>query len=273
MSIVSTEWLASNFEKVKILDCSWHLPNVSRNSKKEFDNDHLENAIFFDLDDNSDKKSDLPHMMPSKKIWEEIVSSMGISNNDEIVIYDNSDLYSSCRCWFSFIYFGHNPNLVHVLDGGLKKWKLEKRSTTSKINKVNKTKYIALEKKEMIKNKKQIDENIKNKKFKVIDARSKRRFEGKDPEPRKDVKSGSIKNSYCLPFNELITENHTFKNSKDILNKFSSLLGSSYDEEIVFSCGSGVTATVLALAYSMINNKYTPTIYDGSWAEYGKLKL
>ena len=102
MSLVSTEWLASNFEKVKILDCSWHLPNVSRNSKKEFDKDHLENAIFFDLDDNSDKKSDLPHMMPSKKIWEEIVSSMGISNNDEIVIYDNSDLYSSCRCWFSF---------------------------------------------------------------------------------------------------------------------------------------------------------------------------
>ena len=100
-----------------------------------------------------------------------------------------------------------------------------------------------------------------------------RRFEGKDPEPRKDVRSGSIKNSYCLPFNELITENHTFKNSKDILNKFSSLLGSTYDEEIVFSCGSGVTAAVLALAYSMINNKYTPTIYDGSWAEYGKLKL
>ena len=116
-------------------------------------------------------------------------------------------------------------------------------------------------------------ENITNKKFKVIDARSKRRFEGKDPEPRKDVRSGSIKNSYCLPFNELITENHTFKNSKDILNKFSSLLGSTYDEEIVFSCGSGVTAAVLALAYSMINNKYTPTIYDGSWAEYGKLKL
>ena len=72
---------------------------------------------------------------------------------------------------------------------------------------------------------------------------------------------------------DLINENHTFKNSKDILNKFSSLLGSTYDEEIVFSCGSGVTAAVLALAYSMINNKYTPTIYDGSWAEYGKLKL
>ena len=136
-------------------------------------------------------------MMPTKKKWEEIVSSMGISNNDSIVIYDNSDLYSSCRCWFSFIYFGHNPNLVHVLDGGLKKWKLENRTTTNKVNKVNKTKYIALEKKEMKKNKKQIDENITNKKFKVIDARSKRRFEGKDPEPRKDVRSGSIKNSYC----------------------------------------------------------------------------
>ncbi len=73
-----------------------------------------------------------------------------------------------------------------------------------------------------------------------------------------------------MPFNELINKNHTFKEQKEILNKFSNLLSSRYDEEVVFSCGSGVTATVLALAYSLINNKYTPTIYDGSWAEYGK---
>ena len=269
MSIVSTEWLASNFEKVKILDCSWHLPNVSRNSKKEFDKDHLENAIFFDLDDNSEKESDLPHMMPTKKMWEEIVSSMGISNNDSIVIYDNSDLYSSCRCWFSFIYFGHNPNLVHVLDGGLKKWKLENRTTTNKINEVNKTKYIALEKKEMIKNKKQIDENINKNQFNVVDARSRERFEGKVAEPRKNLRSGSIKSSLCLPFSELINDDHTFISRDKILEKFK-LTNFDNNKNVVFSCGSGVTASVLALAYSLINVKYMPTIYDGSWAEYGK---
>ncbi len=273
MSIVSTEWLSYNFEKVKILDCSWHLPNVNRNPRKEFENDHLINAVFFDLDENSKKETNLPHMMPTKNRWEKIVSKLGILNNDEIVIYDNSDLFSSCRCWFTFIYFGHNPKLVHVLDGGLKKWKLEKRPTTKNLKNINQTNYSAIEKNEMIKNKKQIDENIKKKKFNVIDARSRGRFEGTDPEPRKDVRSGSIPNSYCLPFNELINKNHTFKEQKEILNKFSNLLSSRYDEEVVFSCGSGVTATVLALAYSLINNKYTPTIYDGSWAEYGKKNL
>ena len=273
MSIVSTEWLATNLNKVKVVDCSWHLPNLNRNSKNEYDNEHIENAIFFDLDENSDKETELPHMMPSKNKWENIVSLMGISNDDKIVIYDNSDLFSSCRCWFTFIYFGHNPKLVHVLDGGLKKWKLEKRPTSKVIKKKNKSNYIAIEKKEMIKNRKQIDENIKNKKFKVVDARSKARFEGKEPEPRKGVRSGSIPNSYCLPFNDLINRNHTFKEKKEILAKFFNLIGSNQDEEVVFSCGSGVTASVLALAYSLINNKYTPTIYDGSWAEYGKLKL
>ena len=102
------------------------MPNINRNSYKEYTKEHIENAIFFDLEQNSDQNSELPHMLPEKKIWEKIVSSMGISNKDKIVIYDNSDVISSCRCWYTFIYFGHNPKLVHVLDGGLKKWKLKK---------------------------------------------------------------------------------------------------------------------------------------------------
>ncbi len=272
MTIISTEWLSSNFNDVKIIDSSWHLPISKRNSKKEFDRDHIINAIYFDLDYNSNLDSDLPHMMPSKDRWEKIISSMGISNNDKIVIYDNSELFSSCRCWFSFIYFGHDSNLVHVLDGGFQKWKMEKRPTTNEITKISQTNYKAFEKKEMIKNKNQIDENIKKKKFIIVDARSKRRFEGKDPEPRKDVKSGSIPNSRCLPFTEIINKNHTFKNKNEILNKFKELFGSNLNEDIVFSCGSGVTASVLALAYSLINNKYVSKIYDGSWAEYGKMK-
>ena len=118
----------------------------------------------------------------------------------------------------------------------------------------------------------QISKNIDIKEFKLIDARSKQRFEGKAPEPRKDVRGGSIPNSFCLPFGEIINENHTFKDTKKIINKFNSVLNSEISDNVVFSCGSGVTATVLALAYSLINNKYVPKIYDGSWAEYGKIK-
>tara|TARA_Y100000590_G_scaffold151491_1_gene174059 strand:+ start:447 stop:1265 length:819 start_codon:yes stop_codon:yes gene_type:complete len=272
MSLVATEWLENNINKVKIIDSSWHLPISNRDAYKEYTKEHIFNAIFFDLDNNSDQDSDLPHMLPNKNFWEKIVSSLGISNNDEIVVYDNSDLISSCRCWYTFIYFGHDPSLIHVLDGGLKKWKIEKRKTTTRKTKIINSNYIAEEKKDLVKNKKQIDENIINKNFKLIDARNKNRFEGKEPEFRKNVKSGSIPNSICLPYTDLINKNHTFKELKVILFKFNNIFGSKLPKDVVFSCGSGVTAAVLSLAYSLINNKYLPTVYDGSWAEYGKIK-
>ena len=131
--------------------------------------------------------------------------------------------------------------------------------------------YKIFEKKDLVKNKKQIDKNIINKEFLLIDGRSKSRFKGEEPEPRKGLKSGSIPNSVCLPFKECINEDHTFKKKKELLSKFKTILGDELTENVVFSCGSGVTTSVLALAYSLINNKYVPTIYDGSWSEYGKL--
>ena len=103
----------------------------------------------------------------------------------------------------------------------------------------------------------------------VIDARSRERFEGKIPEPRKGLRSGNIKNSYCIPFNECLNEDKTFKDEEKLKDIFKSCLKNIYEKNIVFSCGSGVTACVLALAYSLINDKYHPCIYDGSWAEYG----
>ena len=201
--------------------------------------------------------------------WEKVMSNMGIENKDEIVIYDNSDIISSCRCWYNLIYFGHDPKLVHVLDGGFKKWKKENKITNNEIiiNKISK--YSANEDVKLVKNKKEIDENISKKEFNVIDARSRERFDGKVSEPRKGLRSGCIKNSFCLPFSELINDDHTFIDRDKILEKFKY---NNFDENknIVFSCGSGVTASVLALAYSLINAKYMPTIYDGSWSEYGK---
>ena len=156
-----------------------------------------------------------------------------------------------------------------MLDGGLKKWINEKKPTVNNLTKTISSDYMANEKKELAKNKRQIDENIAVNKFKVIDARSRERFEGKVPEPRKALRSGSIKNSFCLPFFELINENHTFISKDKILEKFK-LTKCILDTNIVFTCGSGVTASVLALAYSLIDIKYMPTIYDGSWSEYGK---
>ena len=269
MPLVNTNWLEKNLNKVKIIDCSWHMPQANRNGFEEYKKQHIQNSIFFDLDKNSKQNTDLPHMLTDLNSWENIVSDMGLKNDDQIVVYDNSDVISSCRCWYNFIYFGHNPDLVHVLDGGLKKWIEQNKDTTTNLTKIIKSNYKAIEKKELVKNKLEIDKNIFKKEFDVIDARNKERFEGKIPEPRKGLKSGSIENSFCLPFSDLINIDGTFISKDKILEKFQSTK-CDLNKNLIFSCGSGVTASVLALAYSLIDNKYMPTIYDGSWSEYGK---
>jgi len=282
VNLVTTDWLESNLDKVKIFDASWHMPSSKRDAKKEYEEKHIKDSIFWDVDEHSNKDSPFPHMMSNSDYSTRMLCSFGIQNDDHIIVYDYSDIYSACRLWFVLKYFGHKK--VSVLDGGMKKWLKENRAISKKvdqdlgkftsIDKLNpKNKYKVSENTEWIKNKKQIDDNIIKKEFIVVDARSRGRFEGKEAEPRKDLKSGSIPNSICLPFKECINEDHTFKNKKQLLIKFKEVLKcKKLPVNLVFSCGSGITATVLSLAYSLINDKYLPTIYDGSWAEYGKIK-
>ena len=270
MSLVSSDWLENNIDKVKLIDCSWHMPSVKRNGYEEYIKEHIPGSIFFDLDKYSDTNTDLPHMLPGLNNWEKIISNLGINNNDRIIIYDNSDVLSSCRCWYNFIYFGHNPNLVSVLNGGLKKWKIENKVVNNNKTKIEKSNYKGQENKNLVKNKNQINSNISLSEFFVIDARSKERFDGNAPDPRKNVRSGSISNSLCLPFKKIINEDNTFKKKDEISKIFNQIIDLKHNN-LVFSCGSGVTACVLALAYSLVDNTYSPTIYDGSWAEYGKI--
>ncbi len=265
--LVSTDWLDKNIEKVKILDASWHLPNMNRNSLEEYKSKHIVNAIFFDIDKNSNQKTNLPHMLPSKKVWEKIVSDLGISNSDHIIVYDNSDVFSSCRVWYNFLYFGHDPKLISVLDGDFKKWINENRPTTKHIVKRNKSKYLASENSSLVINIDEVNKNIISKKFQLIDARGKQRFLGLQPEPRKKLRSGNIEGSINLPFQELLEKNRTFKKKEDLIEIFK-IKKVSIEKEMAFTCGSGITACILGLANSIISGK-KPVIYDGSWAEYG----
>jgi len=277
MTLVSTEdlsvWLSKddiNLKKIKIIDASWHLEK-GRNALEEYKKKHIKNAIFMDLDKVSNQNLDSPHkhFLPQKKDWEKILSELGIENNSIVVIYDNSKLISSCRMWFQFLYFGHDPSRVLVLNGGLKKWLLENRKLTNEPTENSPSKYTANENKNMIKLKSQIEKNIQTNEFTVLDARNKKRFLGLEPEPRPNVKAGSIKNSKCLPFTELMDEKtNTFLNKKNLKQKFDSV--GIDGTKIVTSCGSSVTAATLALAYSLINDDYIPKIYIGSWTEFGK---
>ena len=278
MTLVSTEWLSNNLSKVKIFDASWHMPNSNRNSQKEYLDKHIPEAMFWDLDQHSDKDSPYPHMMSNSDYWTRMLWSFGIQNDDHIIVYDYSDIYSACRLWFALKYFGHKK--VSVLDGGMKKWLKENRPTSkevdkdlgkfSSIDKLNpKNKYKVSENTEWIKNKKQIDENIKIPSFQTVDARSRERFESKVDEPRPGLKRGCIPGSKNIPFKDCInSETNTFKTKSELIKIFSKN-NIDYLKPIVFSCGSGVTACVLGIAYSLISDKHA-MIYDGSWSEYGK---
>ena len=265
--LVSTEWLNKNLDNVKILDASWHLPNANRNSFEEYKTEHIIDSIFFDLDKNSNQKTNLPHMLPSKEDWEIIVSDLGISNSDHVVVYDNSDVFSSCRVWYTFLYFGHDPKLISVLDGGLKKWINERRPTSKKIINIKTSKYVSKENTSLVINKDEVNKNIGSKKFQLIDARGEQRFLGLQPEPRKELRSGNIKGSINLPFQKLLEKDRTFKKKDELIEIFKTKKV-SFEKEMAFTCGSGVTACVLGLANSIISGK-KPVIYDGSWAEYG----
>jgi len=165
------------------------------------------------------------------------------------------------------LYFGHNPKLISVLDGDFKKWIKEKRPTAKKIVSNDKSKYIAIEDASLVINKDEINENIINKKFQLLDARGEQRFLGLQPEPRKELRSGNIEGSINLPFQKLLRKDRTFKKREDLIEIFKSKK-ISIEKEMAFTCGSGVTACILGLANSIISGN-KPIIYDGSWAEYG----
>tara|TARA_B110000967_G_scaffold161717_1_gene167972 strand:- start:1586 stop:2098 length:513 start_codon:yes stop_codon:yes gene_type:complete len=167
-----------------------------------------------------------------------------------------------------FVYFGHDIDKIFILNGGLKKWKIDNKKVTKNLVSSNKTNYLAKEIKNLVLNKIQIDKNINLNNFQVVDARGKKRFEGTEPEPRPGLKSGSIKNSKNLPFNECINKSdHTFKDRNELIKIFE-YAGIRNDTHQVFTCGSGVTACILAIANKIINDR-NPIIYDGSWSEYG----
>jgi len=206
-------------------------------------------------------------MLPSKEEWEIILSNLGINNSDHIIVYDNSEVFSSCRVWYTFLYFGHDPDLISVLDGNFEKWVNEKRPVSKEIIKNDKSNYKSNENFSLVINKSKVDENIVQNKFQLIDARGEQRFLGLQPEPRKELRSGNIKGSINLPFQKIINKNRTFKKKDELIKIFKSK-DISFEKEMAFTCGSGVTACILGLANSIISGK-KPIIYDGSWAEYG----
>ena len=267
-ALVDTDWLAAHLDDpgIRIVDATWYLPTVGRDGIDDYRAGHISGAVFWDIDAISDPGSSLPHMLPDDKTFAAHMERLGISNGDHVVVYDNIGMMTSPRVWWCLRAFGHER--VSLLDGGLVKWRAEGRETTAEPTKVAEASYTAKLDRAQVRSVEQVMANIASRAEQVLDARSAGRFAGTDPEPRPECRSGHIPGSLNLPFGDLIDPDSKTVRPADQLRARLEASGLDMGRPVVTSCGSGVTACVLALAMHLVG-KDDVAIYDGSWSEWG----
>lgn len=267
-ALVGTEWLAERLgdAAIRVLDGSYHLPAAKRDAAAEFDTGHIPGAAFFDIEAVSDRTSDLPHMVPPAEEFAEAVGAMGIDNQTHVVVYDVYGLMSAARVWWMFRYFGHD--LVSVLDGGFPKWTREGRPVQSGKVAIAPRRFKATSRPELVRSMNDVRSEVGKDTVQIIDARAAGRFAGTAPEPRAGLRSGHIPGSKNLPFTQLLDPaTGTVLPPLELARQFTSA-GIETTKPTIASCGSGVTACVLALGLYQLGADGT-AIYDGSWSEWG----
>ena len=250
---------------VKILDATFFLPDSGLDAEEEYKKKHIPNSLFFDINKIADPKNPLPHMIPSKELFSIMMQNLGLNNQDEIIIYDNSPLLSSARAWFLFRYFGHEK--IFILNGGLKNWEKSGGEITNKKTLISTGNFQSkTEKKDLVVGLNEMISFSKNNSKLILDARSYKRFTGEAKEPRPGLLSGHIPNSKSLPSSELVTSDGFLKSIKE-LDKIFSNNDINKSEQLLATCGSGVSACVITVALHCLGKKDVP-IYDGSWTEW-----
>jgi len=266
--LVSTEWLVNRLHSsdIVILDATFFLPNQGRDAKQEYSAAHIPGARFFDIDAVADKSNPLPHMLPSPEFFAASVGQLGIDNQIHVVVYDNNSFMASARVWWTFRIFGHDR--VSVLDGGLANWKskglaLDAGFVTAKLRQ-----FKARFDPSLVRNIEEMRTLVGNTETQIIDARSSGRFTGNEPEPRPGIRSGHIPGSKNLFFKRLIDEATQRLKPPALIRKEFENADTNFEKPIVATCGTGVTASVLALGMYCLGYE-SVAVYDGSWTEWG----
>ena len=262
----STAWLAGELGKpnLVVVDGSFYLSTQKRDAKADYLSGHIPGAVFFDINAVADHTTDLPHMLPGPGQFAADMGKLGIGDTDTIVVYDGSGLYSAPRIWWTFRIFG--AKTVYILDGGLPAWKAEGRPLqTGEVKRPART-FNAVMDTGAVAMASDVQMALNDGSAQVVDARSAGRFAGREPEPRPGLRSGHMPGAFNVPFAEIV-ENGRLVAADRIAQAFAKA-GVDTEGPIITTCGSGVTAVVLALGLDALG-KGPARIYDGSWSEWG----
>eukprot|EP00047_Mylnosiga_fluctuans_P006168 m.245274 g.245274 ORF g.245274 m.245274 type:complete len:292 (+) comp14651_c0_seq1:12-887(+) len=273
-ALVSTSWLADNLRGlahgVRVIDASWHMPATGRSAIAEYRARHIPTALFFDIDGVSDHASPYPHMLPSSADFAKSMSELGVTNDDHVVVYDCSDfgLFSAARLWWTLRIFGHAR--VSVLDGGMAKWLAEGRPIDASSMAFRPSTFHASEiNLDMVRTLPQVKASVAGKTELLLDARAAGRFEGRDPEPRPGLPSGHAPGARNIPFGSLIDPVNKTLLPPDQLRAIFARAGATPPARAFASCGSGMTACIIALAHHVaFPDAPAMAVYDGAWCEW-----
>ena len=266
--VVSTAWLGEHLGEpgLRVIDATWYLPTLQRDARAEFRQAHVPGAVYFDIDAIADRETGLPHMLPDATTFGEAVGALGIGDGDRIVVYGGKYLSASARVWWTFHVFGHER--VAVLDGGFPRWREEGRPVESGEARPAAGRFTARFRPELVASLDDVRRNLETHRMQVLDARSAGRFAGTEPEPRPGLRGGHIPGSLSLPYDRLFRrEDATLLPAADLRRLFEDARVEP-GRPVVTTCGSGVTACVLALGLQLVG-RHDVAVYDGSWTEWG----
>lgn len=266
-TLVSTEWLAAHLKDpdLRILDGSWYLPQMGRDGRAEYEAAHIPGARFFDIDEMSDQRSEIPHMAPPVEKFIARMRAMGVGDGHQVVVYDGAGLFSAARVWWTFRLMGKTD--IAVLDGGFPKWVAEGRPVEDMAPMVRDRHMTVQRQAHLVKDVTQVAAASKLRDHEIIDARSPGRFEGREPEPRPNLRSGHIPGSKNVHFASLLNPDGTMK-APDALRALFEAAGVDLKKPAITSCGSGVNGAMLNLALELIGHR-NHALYDGAWTEWG----